>query len=44
MHAWILVEDIFSMCCKLLNNKRGYAVVQLVEAARYKPKGCGFDF
>jgi hypothetical protein len=21
----------------------GYAVVQLVEAVRYKPEGCGFD-
>jgi hypothetical protein len=22
----------------------GYAVAQLVEALRYKPEGCGFDF
>jgi hypothetical protein len=24
--------------------RRGHAVAQLVEALRYKPEGCGFDF
>ena len=41
---WVQIPDIHpNKFILLLKNIWGYAVSQLVEALRYKPKGRGFD-
>jgi hypothetical protein len=39
----MLPKDAFWRSYVAINNKRGHAVAQLVEALRHKPEGRGFD-